>query len=116
MSSPTPEALFALVELGENDEIAHWLETQPESRESLLLIVYMIRRNFQCPDSDDRLMEVSLWAEEALRPFSNIAQAWALDQVAAYEISQGRLEPEAWNRARAESFAREEVLVTTKGA
>ena len=116
MSSPTPEALFALVEVGENDAIATWLEQFPTSREALLLITYLVRRSYQYPESDEQLMGVLRWAEIALEPFSNISQAWACDIVSSYEISQGRMDPEAWNRARAEAFAKEPVLVTTQGA
>ncbi|MBD2115249.1 MULTISPECIES: hypothetical protein [Cyanophyceae] len=110
-----PETLFALVELGDNEAIAHWLEQFPTSREALLLTVYLVHRSYQYPESDDQLMGVLRWAEIALEPFSNVAQAWACDIVSGYEIAYGRLDPEIWHRARAQSFAKEPVL-TTHGA
>lgn len=112
-SSIAPATLFGWVKSGENnDAIAEILETMPESREALLLITYLVRRSYEYPpESDDQLMDVLLWAETALEPFSLAAQAWAMDEVAGHEIANGRMNPALWQQARSQSL--ETVLITT---
>lgn len=111
MTSIAPATLFGWVESGENnDDIDQWLEQFPTSREALLLITFLVRRAYRFCDESE-LLAVQDWAETALEPFSLAAQAWAMDEVAGYEVSHGRMNPALWQQARSQSL--KTVLITT---